>query len=313
MCKRSNIGTLTILLLMISVPLIALITIWFLILRSPETITIEFDQPKIVSEGFRGGTSYIYLMNLDGSGWVRLVEGSMPDASPDGKRIAYVADKEGRCLHLLSFDTMDDICLTSPVPVRNPRWSPEGEKITFTSVYDGIHQVFVINVGTAGDTAHSSYMRKITDERFGAMLPAFSGDGEWVYYNLPFRHRNLMRMRISGRGNPEPVAETRSDWYSHASVHPVDEGIVFSGVRSRRLYYLKEPGGRRETLVSMPVTADPILFPRWIPGSREIIFCAQLERENTPQIYVMDIDEKQPRRITDSAERIRWRSASVIK
>lgn len=314
MCKRSNSRTLVIVLLIAAVPLLVMLLIWYVMLHDPgpASVSISVDRPKIIAEGFRDNTSSIYMMNLDGTGLQRLFNGSMPAVSPDGKTIAYVAHEKGRCLHLFSFDTMDDVCLTSPVSVRNPRWSPDGKQMTMTSVFDGVHQVFVINIRDADDTTDTPVMRHITREEHGAMYPAFSGDGNYIYYNLPYRHRHLMRIHVSGARAPEIVSETGSDWYNHASVHPEDESILFSGVRSRRLYLIEGPGMRREVLVSMPVTADPILYPRWIGDSREILFCGQLERESMPQIYRMHIDEKEPQRVTDPAVGIRWRSPSVV-
>jgi len=314
MCKRNNKQTLAILLVIIIVPLLALFFTWNYLLRSPEpvSISITIEEPKIIAEGFRGESSAIYLMNLDGSNRMRLFSGSMPDVSPDGKRLVYVATDKKHCLHMVWLETMRDVCLTSPVSVRDPRWSPCGKYVTFTSSHAGRHQVFVLTVDESVDVDDAPVMRRITDEPYGAMYPVFSHDSEWIYYNLPFRHRNLMRVHSRGIGESETVAETRSDWYSYATEHPEGDGIVFSGVRSRRLFYIDSPGARLQTLLSMPITADPILYPRWVRGSDTIIFSGQLERESTPQIYFVDITDLEPWRVTDPREGIRWRSPSVV-
>jgi Tol biopolymer transport system component len=310
MCAKMITRTVAVAALLL-IPVVILFTVWYFILRTAGQPDFSIEGPKVIAEGFDGRGSSIYMMNIDGSECRKLLSGSMPDVSVCGTYIAYVSDEDGGCLHLFSLATMDDNCLTSPVSVRNPRWSHDGRSITFTSVYDGLYQVFVLELREVPDTTHIPIVRRVTSEPRGAMYPAFSGDDEWIYYNLPYRYRNLMRIHVTGIGNPEPVSETGSDWYNHASVHPTEGGILFSGIRSRRLYYIESPGSRRETILALPITADPILFPRWVGPGREIIFCAQLERERTPQIYMMQMDDRIPHRVTDPDGGIRWRSASV--
>ncbi len=95
----------------------------------------------VFHSSYAGGRTDIYMMNADGSGFIRLTDNpdgdSSPRWSPDGSRIAfyswrnrnydiYVMNADGSALTNLtnSPDMMD----------RSPAWSPDGSQIAFVSV-----------------------------------------------------------------------------------------------------------------------------------------------------------------------------------
>jgi TolB protein len=70
---------------------------------------------------------------------------------------------------------------------RSPRFSPDGEWISFTAEIEGVAQVFLM------DTDGGS-VRQLTGDSVGAFFPAWSPDGRWLAY---------ARQRAPGLGNGE--------------------------------------------------------------------------------------------------------------
>lgn len=109
--------------------------------------------PQISPDGFRivyvrnsadistdRRVSNLWIINFDGSGHRALTSGSYSDASPrwspDGTRLAYVSDREGKAqLYIRWMDTGETAKLTD---LENPpagiSWSPDGKQLVFTSL-----------------------------------------------------------------------------------------------------------------------------------------------------------------------------------
>lgn len=81
--------------------------------------------------------SNIWLVKSDGSGHRPLTSGKTTDGSPrwspDGKRLAYVSDKDGTGrLYVRWMDTGESAALTTgAIPPQSPTWSPDGTRIAF--------------------------------------------------------------------------------------------------------------------------------------------------------------------------------------
>lgn len=79
-------------------------------------------------------TGVIYLIEADGSGLRRLVEGSAPSWSPDGTRIALGTHTDGGELQIASADGSHHRSLG--ISGAQPSWSPDGRMLAFNWPYD---------------------------------------------------------------------------------------------------------------------------------------------------------------------------------
>ncbi|MCD6508478.1 PD40 domain-containing protein [Candidatus Poribacteria bacterium] len=121
--------------------------------------------------------SWIYIMGTDGGGLRKVCEGTMPDWSFDGRRIAFyskkrkeicVIDVEGRNLEVVTNNQLPfgDFGDSMPWDIR---WSPDGEKILF----EYRHGIYV--VGVRGDN-----FRKLT--KWSSWSPCWSPNGRKVAF-----------------------------------------------------------------------------------------------------------------------------------
>jgi len=144
------------------------------------------NRARIVFETTRNGGSEVFVMNADGSQPTRLTGGRSPSWSPDGNRIAFIAngdvrviDPDGSHLRLVA---------TGGQP-ESPAWSPDGRLIVYGQVnstqcalifFDPIcaRDLFVVNADGTG-------LRQLThapDALTWSTAPAWSPDGATIAF-----------------------------------------------------------------------------------------------------------------------------------
>ncbi len=135
----------------------------------------------------RDGNSEIYVMNVDGTGLLRLTNDAGRDAdpawSPDGKRIAFVSDRAGSSdIYVMNADGSNLVRRTQTGLSEAPAWSPDGSKIAFSSLRDGQFGIYVMSVD--GDWANPT---RVGYDRGWNAHPAWSPDGGQIAFVSDWR------------------------------------------------------------------------------------------------------------------------------
>lgn len=145
------------------------------------------DGTQIVFSSTRNGGYALYVMNTDGSGLQQISQaGKDPTWSPNGEWIAFSAGPNGGDQVSIPSLTSSEILAirpdgtdlhplttTSDGNETSPSWSPDGQRIAYTSDESGSSQVHVMNIDGTG-------VRQLTQRGTNA-YPAWSADGRYVY------------------------------------------------------------------------------------------------------------------------------------
>ena len=262
---------------------------------------------------------HIYAIPVEGGVPKRLVEAPArePVFSPDGKRIAYVADKDlgagGGGLWVVSADGGVPTLVTDAGCASSPTWSPDGRMIAFLDYKDdkSRRQIYVIPMGEDGEPLGGkitidcpegidSVMRLTgwtPDNKIGAV---FVGHPQYGLYTLPatggiaalVAHGYLNQPRWSPGGK--------------RIICTVDAGKGQDGWIHLGLASISAEGGETTTI---PVRADTqIAKLSWgggnhvSPDGQTIVFAGRRKEEAQwiNHIWTLPVEGGEPRQLTNA-------------
>jgi TolB protein len=242
-------------------------------------------------------TWQIFAMNADGTNrqqWTQNgADDSTPIWSPDGRRIAFVSQRDGnREIYVMpapvlpaqgAVDSPGQVNITqSPGDDWTPAWSPDGKQIAFASIRQGNWEIFIANADGSG-------LKQVTDDGTGNMSPVWSPDGQtmaytskrdgnWEIYtmpapNIPGAPGERRRLTSSEGNDLSPVYSPQGDRIAFESNR---EGNV-------EIYTMNADGSNPQNLTHSPSADDH--GPVWSPDGQRLLFYSN--RTGNWDLFVM--------------------------
>lgn len=161
----------------------------------PQPTLLGGGQGQIAFASDRTGVPQIFMSNLDGTNLVQITQiesgACQPSWSPDGARLVFISP----CLRRADFieNAYSDTSLflihaggtglqqltNIPGADFEPAWSPEGDRIAFTSLRDGNKQIYVLELDSLAVTRLTEL-----DANNENSQPAWSPDGKQIAYMM---------------------------------------------------------------------------------------------------------------------------------
>ena len=264
------------------------------------------DNGMIAFTSNRDGNADVHVMAPDGSDQRNLTRNPAPDGgaawSPDGRRIAFVSERDGANnseIYVMDADGSRQTRLTTAARGdTHPTWSPDGRRIAFVSDRDDFNsEVYVMKADGSGQV-------NLTRNPASDDEPAWSPDGRRIAFSSDRADEDAVPGDIytmDADGSNERRLTMGSSGSAPAWAPDV-ERIAFmatSGSGGSEISVMARDGSGRKNLTRTTTTATggEEGEPAWSPDGRKIAFTDIASSE----IYAMAGDGSRVTRLTTNA------------
>ena len=233
-------------------------------------------------------------------------DGGNGSGSSSISKIAFTSLREGDTsteLYVMDADGKNQTKLTDNWATdRDPAWSPNGDKILFSSNRDDNHELYVMNADGTNTT-------RLTDLPNFAIEPEWSPDGQKIAFMSQVTGTwpglVFLTLIMDSTGDnleelpfPPPTAENRNREDGMAVWSPDSERMAFASNRDGQFeIYVMDRDGSNQTNLTNNSATD--YRPSWSRDGTRIAFVSWRDNAQHEQIYVMDADGTNTIRLSD--------------
>ena len=247
----------------------------------------------------------IFTINPDGTSLTKLTDLAtdqiQPAWSPDGARIAFVAQGEGGGMQIEVMNADGSNLQTlNEGPGWNylPDWSPDGTRIAFVSSRDGNNEIYVMNADGSGQM-------RLTDDPNEDLSPSWSPDGTRVAFQTNRDGNNEIYLMAPDGTNQMMLTDSKASFDGDPAWSPDGSRIAFVSDRDGQasLYVMNADG----TGVTLLARGTGYGERSWSPDGGRIAFDQGGPPGNIGGIYVVDVETRSVTKLFDG----RWASSAV--
>lgn len=161
----------------------------------------------------------------------------------------------------------------------SPSWSPDGDKVVFSSNVSGSYEIYVIDISSGESSI-------LTNNNWDDLYPVWSPDGNQIAFTSN-RDSNWDVYVMDVGGKDVSRLTTAATYEGNPTWSPDGKRIAFvSGRDSKRdLWVMNADGSDVQPLTTRATSAD--FSPAWSPAGDQIAFVSN--RSGNPDIFVVDI------------------------
>lgn len=268
-----------------------------------ELMTIYGEPPlfmtKIAFVSNRDGNNELYMMDYDGYNQTRLTfntyQDYMPAWSADGRRIAYTAyeGEKARLYILHPFEGRRELVFDRGAQAAAPSFSPDGKWLAFFSTESESNSNIYVTDANGKNPRQVTFTKSIDTAPTWAPTSreiAFTSDrlGTPQIFIMDREGSNIRRVSFGGTYHDGPAWAPTGDRIVYVSRVEAVFDLYVLDLRSNQIIKLTEGYSRNES-------------PCWSPDGRHLIFSSN-RNTNTVQIYSIDYDGRNLRRLTSKGE-----------
>ena len=210
-------------------------------------------------------------------------------------RIAYV---HNGMIRIVDSDGANDKAVTGSGTAMSPAWHPSGRRIVYSRMSNAGTQIEQLDLETGTTRAMSATGLNIT--------PVYSHDGRYIVYSNGDESGTDLYMVSADAANgsmaPQRLTFGRGSDNQSPTFSPDGRQIAFISARSRfpEVYTMDADGTNVQLLTPfIPGVRTYRTAPDWSPDGRTVAF----EQQNGDfQVWVINIRDKEPRRLTSEGE-----------